>query len=535
VASGERAGTAQEQFAFEVTAPGAYRLEVLRFGTVSTAAVPYQLTLRLADCLDVFDCPFTDAPVCTADTLQCVAEPETCAGDDAADAAPGDDGPALARVIAAPTAVDAPTEVTAAVCSAPVEESDWYTVTRPAGSFALDLRWTPTAADDAVVADLWDPTGESLGATTKLDAGRGFAPVTSAGGQYLVRVRRAPTGVATALPYQLGLRVAECEDDYGCTAGAPVCQADRTCGAGPSECVGDAPADSGASDDGPRGGRDLSGAEGVAVTLSGAICDTPQAEYDWYQVTVGDGHGDGLALAWSGAADVDLVVFDDQQQALRLGSWRNPEAIDLAFLPAGTYFLRVALYVLTPEMPSTTDAVAYTITATRSVPPPAASTPPAAQRRTPRRCTGARATLAPARASSSPPGPAPSATPATRQTTAPPRPARTRRSRATRRPAPAPSRARATPTAPPCPARSASPPACARRRAPRTSTAASTPRPPRGPSASRGTTRRARRPPASSRSDIGVMVGRPRPNYRGRLSVIPATCVLARRLLLPGS
>jgi hypothetical protein len=148
-----------------------------------------------------------------------------------------------------------------------------------------------------------------------------------------------------------------------------VCQADRTCGAGFSECVGDDPADAGASDDGPRGGRDLSGAEGVAVTLSGAICNTPQAEYDWYQVTVGDGDGLALALAWRGAADVDLVVFDDQQQALGLGSWRNPEAIDLAFLPAGTYFLRVALYVLTPEMQFTTDAVAYTITATRSVPP----------------------------------------------------------------------------------------------------------------------------------------------------------------------
>ena len=97
-------GAAELDNEFTAAAPaGQYYLVVLQNAPAATgAAVSYTVTLEAPECVDSFDCALATAPVCGED-FTCGPGPADCTGDDAADAPPGDDGPAAATLMAGTT------------------------------------------------------------------------------------------------------------------------------------------------------------------------------------------------------------------------------------------------------------------------------------------------------------------------------------------------------------------------------------------------------------------------------------------------
>ena len=309
------------------------------------------------ECDDDFDCGDPASPVCDA-TSTCVAGPAQCTGDDAGDTAGSDDGPAGARALAVPATTITPTTETAAVCSLPAGEADWYELTvTGAATYGFELSYT-----DAVDLDLalLDATGSVL------VEGEAFLAGLAPGTYYLVTTMVAPADTAAASSYTLTLRRAECVTSFDCPLSTePLCSASGVCGAGPIDCTGDDEGDTTpGGDDGPAGARSLTGAVDTPVALTGAVCNVGAGETDFYTFTVLQGEGMVLDLTWDNAGrDLDLYAQADDGTLLGLAFWRRPEQVTLTYLPAGTYYLQVALYSTTP-IP---EAEPYTITATRTL------------------------------------------------------------------------------------------------------------------------------------------------------------------------
>ena len=155
-------------------------------------------------------------------------------------------------------------------------------------------------------------------------------------------------------------RCVECGDSFDCTASnAPRCDgATNLCTAGTDMCSGDDAAEP--ADDGPAGATVLVPDADGAVTASGHICSAPRTEADYYTLVVGTGETWDLSLAWTGSRDLDLEVFDATGHDIGLSLWEKPETMRLAYLPAGTYVVRV-----TDFSSPTSASVPYTLTAQR--------------------------------------------------------------------------------------------------------------------------------------------------------------------------
>jgi hypothetical protein len=343
---------------------GAFELHVLEPDCVVDADCTGDTTrcveFECVGCLLDLDCTNPATPACDRDGGTCVAGHDQCTGDDAADDPPtSDDGPAGATVIAVPT-TGTPTVVTAAICSAPQFESDWYRVDVPAaGGFGFGLAWASASDLDVYVRN----SGFAVVAAGTLGGNthESFVATLGAGTYYVQVLKYGPLGVAAAEPYTLTMTATECGTSFDCeSSDAPVCNAAGACVAGPAQCVGDDAADDGGGDDGPAGARDLT----VAGTATGAVCSAPLGgEADYYAITVEQGEGLEIELDWTGTADLDVVVVDDTGAYHGVTFWQKPERITLTYLPAGVYYVIVTLY--TGNTPQTA-AVAYTISATRT-------------------------------------------------------------------------------------------------------------------------------------------------------------------------
>ena len=319
---------------------------------------PICIANTCVQCGDSFDCPTTGAPVCDGTTNTCVAGPGTCTGDATGE---NDNGPAAARMIGFPTAGN-PTMSGASLCGT-AQGDDWYKFTATAaGGVRITAAWTATADLDFRV---YDAAGAQVASAASTVAQSETRLVTlAAAGTYYVQLRQYVPGSGTPtndpIAYTIQLAIPECLTAFQCTAaGAPVCDTTGTCVAGPDMCTGDV----GEPDDGPAAARDLTGAVGSPVALPGAVCNTPTGEADWYKVTVAAGQGLVINTAFATGLDLDVDVFDSAGRLEGRTFWNNPEIITLTYLPAGTHYIRVALFASS----ATAAAEPYTITATRSV------------------------------------------------------------------------------------------------------------------------------------------------------------------------
>lgn len=322
----------------------------------TTAGEPICLANACVQCGDSFDCTAAGTPVCDQTTNMCVAATGTCTGDTSGEP---DNGPAAARMLTWPTATT-PTVTTAGICGT-TNGDDWYKVTAPAaGDLGIDATWTVDADLDIRV---YDATGATVGnglSTRVRDEATTIA--LPAAGTFFIRVNQYTPSSGTpsndVVAYTLTLGIPACQNDFACAAGAPVCNGAGRCVAGPTACTGDL----GEPDDGPSVARDVTGAVGTAVTVSSAACNFPESEADWYKVTVAAGQGLAISTTFDAANDFDVEVFDAMGRTEGLTYWRNPENVNLTYLPAGTHFIRVTSFATTRAVAS----VAYTINVTRT-------------------------------------------------------------------------------------------------------------------------------------------------------------------------
>lgn len=154
-------------------------------------------------------------------------------------------------------------------------------------------------------------------------------------------------------------RCAGCASDFDCDSPLlPLCDVDTAaCVGGYAACTGDDAARE-QGDDGPAGATPL--ASGVPVT--GAICDNPAAERDFFRFTV-DTPGEHwrVELDWPSFVDLDVIVFSAAGDEFGLSYYEQPERIDLTYLPAGDYYVGIDFF----GAGTTTTSVPYEVTATR--------------------------------------------------------------------------------------------------------------------------------------------------------------------------
>ena len=133
----------------------------------------------------------------------------------------------------------------------------------------------------------------------------------------------------------------QCETSFECTSAAsPVCGANQICALGADSCATDDAVEP--ADDGPAGATAivLDGAGHSALTAK--ICSVPRTEYDYFSFEIASlGETWSFSLAWAGARDLDLGVYDPSGKQMGLSFWEQPEAIRLSYLAPGTYYVRV--------------------------------------------------------------------------------------------------------------------------------------------------------------------------------------------------
>ncbi|MCA9675112.1 MAG: PPC domain-containing protein [Kofleriaceae bacterium] len=316
-------------------------------------------------CATDADCTDAAAPLCDPSSHTCLGGYDSCTGDDARDDAPADD------VMSAATALTPPTDTTittadGAICSLPAGERDWFVLSiADAGPYAFGLTMDDVTTD----IDLYvhDASGTVVASGLHLAGIPEAFTVDLAAADYYVEVKLyAPMNSAPAVGYQLTVSIPECATSFDCTdAATPVCDAAGACVAATATCTTDDAGDTtgGTSDDGPAGARDLTAAVGVASTLADQSVCSVAGELDFYAVTVAQGEGLDLSLAWADTtADLDLAVLDANGAAYGFSFWNNPETVSLDHLAAGTYYVRVMQFSQTPGP----TPVTYAITATRT-------------------------------------------------------------------------------------------------------------------------------------------------------------------------
>lgn len=155
-------------------------------------------------------------------------------------------------------------------------------------------------------------------------------------------------------------RCVECADSFDCpTTSAPRCDgATNLCAAGADLCTADDASEP--SDDGPSGAVLLTPDAGGAITATAQICSSPRSEADYYKLVVAAGETWDFNLAWTGARDLDLEVFTATGDDVGLSLWEQPESMRLAYLAAGTYYVRITDFTTT-----TTAPISYTLTGQR--------------------------------------------------------------------------------------------------------------------------------------------------------------------------
>jgi hypothetical protein len=172
----------------------------------------------------------------------------------------------------------------------------------------------------------------------------------------------------SATPACLDGRCVGCVSSFDCTTPEePACDTLlHACGGGDATCAGDDAAEP--FDDGPHGGRAIAVDAGGNATLTGSICNTPVEEVDffWFQVT-SPGETWSFDLAWTGASDLDLYVYDAVGRDLGLSFYEQPEPITLTYLAPGIYYVMVDNY----QAAGATDA--YTLDVQRTLGPGCAS------------------------------------------------------------------------------------------------------------------------------------------------------------------
>lgn len=347
-----------EQGEFVAPAGGAVFVVIDTADAVTLVDGNYTLNVRAAECTDntqcsgatpicsagfecvqctsPFHCSASATPVCDGATNTCVAGNAQCTGDDGAEQ---DDGPAAARTATFPTA-NTPTTLTGSVCSLPAIEGDWYKVTATAaGSLRVGVTWNDSAADLDVL--VYNSMGTVVGQGIASGAGpeAALATIAAAGDYYIEIYQYEPADTAATTAYSLSLSLPECQTSFDCTTSTdPICNI-GDCVAGPAQCTGD---DAAEPDDGPAGARNITGAIGVATTLTGKICNTPANEGDWYRVTTAaPGEGITANLSWTAGPDLDVYIYDSMGRLLGTSFWLNPEIVTVTHLPAGTYYLLV--------------------------------------------------------------------------------------------------------------------------------------------------------------------------------------------------
>jgi hypothetical protein len=310
----------------------------------TTAGKTHCVQFACVECANSFDCTSPTAAVCTAGA--CGGGVTQCTGDDAKDSGSGDDGPASATTIAAPTA-QTPTVVTAAVCAIPAAEGDWYKVVWPAaGDLGIALDFAGSANNLEV--GLFDSTGALVDSGTNA-AGLPEALISTAlpaGTYYVLVIQVEPPTNAAAVAYTLTLDRPSCTNDFACaTAAKPVCAGNGLCTAGPLFCTSDDVGDTtSGGDDGPAGARTLTPVVGTPATVTSAVCNLTAAERDLYKVTVVNGAGLDATLTWTGATDLDLRILDSTGKLVGESFWVMPESVKVTYLPAGTYYLEVTKF-----------------------------------------------------------------------------------------------------------------------------------------------------------------------------------------------
>lgn len=149
----------------------------------------------------------------------------------------------------------------------------------------------------------------------------------------------------------------ECMSSFDCaSSSAPRCDLEtNACSAGVDLCSADDGAEP--TDDGPAGARILV----PGTPASGSICSDPRTESDFYAFDVTAlGEVWDVSLAWTGARDLDLELYDADGARLGLSYWEQPERARLTYLPLGRYYARVR------EFSNGDTGVPYTLTATRA-------------------------------------------------------------------------------------------------------------------------------------------------------------------------
>lgn len=133
----------------------------------------------------------------------------------------------------------------------------------------------------------------------------------------------------------------QCVTSFDCgSSTAPVCGGNQICVAGTDSCTIDDAVEP--DDDGPAGATPIVLDGSGHGAQMGRICSVPRSEYDYFAFTVATlGETWTFSLAWAGARDLDLGVYDASGKQLGLSFWEQPETVRLSYLALGTYFVRV--------------------------------------------------------------------------------------------------------------------------------------------------------------------------------------------------
>jgi hypothetical protein len=327
-----------------------------------TGGTPYCVDFGCVQCVSGFDCDAAAMPSCSTEG-SCVAGPMMCTGDDTRDDGNGDDGPAVATMINAPTTGN-PVTTTGNICSSPATEQDWYQVTLTQ-NVSIALEFTGASNDlDLYLLNAQGQIVERAESNAGINESILTTDIMASGMYYVVVTQYAPMNTAAAVGYTLRLDIPECDPSAwplpACnTSQEPVCTANGTCGLGSAMCTGDT--DGEPADDGPGGGRALS-----TTNLNGQICTQDDTEQDFYTFTINvAGSGQTVNLAWADTTvDLDLDVFDSTGRTYGQSYYgTGTETITLTNLAAGTYYARVVAFLPQGGTPSLA-AIPYTINST---------------------------------------------------------------------------------------------------------------------------------------------------------------------------
>lgn len=193
--------------------------------------------------------------------------------------------------------------------------------------------------------------------TTRNEVGDFMAP---ADGTVTVVIDTPDDVDLTTGMYTLAIREAACLSSFDCEeAATPVCDLmTNTCVAGGTMCTGD---DVSEPDDGPANARTVTYPTAAPTVLTGAVCNVPATESDWFRITAPGPATLRIAATWTNAvADLDFIVYDETGEAIATADAVDFDSeIALVDLPAaGTYF--VELYAYDPM--NTAAATSYTLT-----------------------------------------------------------------------------------------------------------------------------------------------------------------------------